>query len=599
MSGMGSTLQLNNATVVGAFRSALLHQGIIALLIFFLLAMLWVSVREWVPGSRISFGPAAGDLAAEPRGRQVLRIGFGVLWILDGLLQAQPAMPLGLASNVTQPSADGSPGWVRSLVDFAARGWTYHPVNAAAAAVWIQIGIGIWLLTAARGPWSRLGGVASVGWGLVVWIFGEAFGGIFAPGLSWLFGAPGAALLYAVAGALIALPDRAWAGQRLGRAVLAATGVFLAGMALLQAWPGRGFWQGTVGRQPGNLASMAQGMAQTAQPGFLSSWVNGFGTFAAAHGFAVNLVVVAVLAAAGLALASGQRAVLRPALGLLLVLCAADWVLVQDLGVFGGLGTDPNSMIPFALVAVGGYLAVARAPSPAIATAPADGTAPAAGRGRAGCAGDPAGQQRGWRDRIRPRRAGHGDRQRQPAHPGRRRRPGCGHHRRHPDGRRVGQRQRLADPRAGARRVQRAAGLQGARLHAHQPARPYGQPGQPAREGGPADLPRPGLHVRLPADRPGIPAGGPVARRAVPAGRTGRGGHQPVYNQPAYTAAFDRQEHMATPAQLAVPDRQRRPAQDGVAAVRDRGPDPARGRDDRAQRSRVRHRPVRAGPAPS
>ena len=428
MSGMGSTLQLNNPTVVAAFQSALIHQGIIALLIFFLLAMLWVSVREWVPGPRTSFRPAAGDLA-EPRARQVLRIGFGVLWILDGLLQAQPAMPLGLASNVTEASADGAPAWVRGLVDFAAKGWTYHPVSAAAAAVWIQIGVGIWLLTAARGPWSRLGGLASVGWGLAVWIFGEAFGGIFAPGLSWMFGAPGAALLYAVAGGLIALPDRAWAGRRLGRAVLAVTGVFLAGMALLQAWPGRGFWTGTAGRQPGNLASMVQGMAGTSQPGFLSSWVKAFGTFAAAHGFGVNLVVVAALAAAGLALASGQRAVLRPAVILLLVLCAADWVLVQDLGMFGGLGTDPNSMIPFALLALGGYLAVAFAPAPAEApaTAPALGQA-AAGTGVAAGTDVPAGGQaavgpaaaetpptppgpqpdaapdRGWHDRVRPRR---------------------------------------------------------------------------------------------------------------------------------------------------------------------------------------------------
>jgi cytochrome oxidase Cu insertion factor (SCO1/SenC/PrrC family) len=393
MSGMGSTLQLNNPTVVAAFRSALIHQGIIALLIFFLLAMIWVSVREWVPGPRTSFHPAAGDLAAEPRGRQVLRIGFGMLWLLDGLLQAQPAMPLGLATDVTQPAAGGSPGWVRGLADFAAQGWTYHPVSAAAAAVWIQIGIGIWLLAAARGPWSRLGGLASVGWGLAVWIFGEAFGGIFAPGLSLLFGAPGAALLYAVAGALLALPDRAWAGRRLGRGVLAGTGVFLAGMALLQAWPGRGFWSGTAGRQPGDLPSMVQDMAQTSQPGFLSSWVHGFGTFAAAHGFAVNLIVVVALAAAGPALASGQRAVLRPAVGLLLVLCAADWVLVQDLGVFGGLGTDPNSMIPFALVAVGGYLAVVSAPASAVAPAATPATP----------AGPPR-EQRGWRTWARPRR---------------------------------------------------------------------------------------------------------------------------------------------------------------------------------------------------
>jgi hypothetical protein len=30
---------------------------------------------------------------AEPTGRRLLRIGFGLLWLLDGILQAQPAMP--------------------------------------------------------------------------------------------------------------------------------------------------------------------------------------------------------------------------------------------------------------------------------------------------------------------------------------------------------------------------------------------------------------------------------------------------------------------------------------------------------------------------
>jgi cytochrome oxidase Cu insertion factor (SCO1/SenC/PrrC family) len=176
-------------------------------------------------------------------------------------------------------------------------------------------------------------------------------------------------------------------------------------MALLQAWPGNGFWSGTVGGKPGSLASMVQGMAQTSQPRFLSSLVHAFGTFAAGHGFAVNLVLVVALAATGLALASGRRAVLRPAMGLLLVLCAAVWVLVQDLGVFGGLGTDPNSMIPFALVAVGGYLALAGAPAPAVAPAeapalaaePGDAPAPAGAPGRS----TPSGPQR---DRLRPRR---------------------------------------------------------------------------------------------------------------------------------------------------------------------------------------------------
>jgi cytochrome oxidase Cu insertion factor (SCO1/SenC/PrrC family) len=391
MSGMGSTLQLTNPTVVAAFRAALIHQGIIALLIFFLLAMLWVSVREFVPAPGPGPGPAGlAGLAAEPTARRVIRIGFGLLWVLDGLLQAQPAMPLGLPSDVTEPAAVGSPGWVRHLVDFAGQGWAYHPVSAAAAAVWIQLGIGIWLLTAAHGRWSRLGGLASVGWGLAVWVFGEAFGGIFAPGLSWLFGAPGAALWYAVAGALIALPSRAWCSERLGRIMLAVMGLFFLGMAVLQAWPGRGFWSGGTARQPGSLTSMVREMAQAAQPGFLSSWVRSFGAATSAHGFAVNLVTVLVLAVTGLALLTGRRAAARAALPAALLLCAATWVLVQDAGVFGGLGTDPNSMIPIALLVVGGYLAVAHAPVPAAvpepaAHPPAPAAPPAAGRpGRAG-----------------------------------------------------------------------------------------------------------------------------------------------------------------------------------------------------------------------
>ncbi len=38
-------------------------------------------------------------------------------------------------------------------------------------------------------------------------------------------------------------------------------------------------------------------------------------------------------------------------------------MLVEDLGVFGGLGTDPNSMIPVALLAVAGYLTLMPRPS--------------------------------------------------------------------------------------------------------------------------------------------------------------------------------------------------------------------------------------------
>ena len=99
------------------------------------------------------------------RGRRLLRIGFGLLWMFDGILQAQPAMAAGLPSQVIEPTAANSPAWVQHLVNWGGTIWSYHPVQAGASAVWIQVGIGLWLLAAARGRWSRPAGLASVGLG--------------------------------------------------------------------------------------------------------------------------------------------------------------------------------------------------------------------------------------------------------------------------------------------------------------------------------------------------------------------------------------------------------------------------------------------------
>jgi cytochrome oxidase Cu insertion factor (SCO1/SenC/PrrC family) len=407
MPGMTNGLNINDPTVVAAFRSALLHQGIAALLIFAVLSVAWVALREWRPPA--SAAPET-SVAAEPRWRQVLRIGFGLLWLFDGILQAQPSMAVGLPSQVIAPSATSSPLWVQHLVNWAGTAWSFHPVQAGAAAVWIQVGIGLWLLAAARGPLSRLAGLASVGWGLIVWVFGESFGGILGPGLSWLTGAPGGAAFYCVAGALVALPGRYWRSPRLARLMAGGTGAFLAGMALLQAWPGRGFWQGTLRGQPGSLTSMVQSMAGTSQPAALSDLVSGFAAFVRAHGFAVNLFAVVALGVLGAAFtaaalpgssgtaAARRQRLIRGAAIALTALCLADWVLVQDFGFFGGLGTDPNSMIPMALLAVAAYLALAPEPRPAeVPVGEAAAATPAQP--------EPQPERRprpGWRARLRP-----------------------------------------------------------------------------------------------------------------------------------------------------------------------------------------------------
>ena len=383
MPGMNSGLNLTDLAVVAAFKAALVHQGLIALLIFALVGLAWITIRAGLPSAAAAGAgttpEATAAAAAEPAWRRLLRIGFGLLWVFDGILQAQPKMAVGLPSQVIEPIAAASPSWVQHLVNAGGTTWSYHPIQAGASAVWIQVGIGLWLIVAARGPLSRLAGLVSVGWGLVVWVFGESFGGIFAPGLTWLFGAPGAVLVYAVAGALIALPERAWRSRWLGQLMTAGIGLFLLGMAVLQAWPGRGFWQG----QSGTLAGMTSTMALTSQPGFLAAWVNAFTAFDEAHGFAVNLFVVAALAVTGTVFLSGRPRLIRPVLIGFTVLGLADWVLIEDLGFLGGLGTDPNSMIPMVLLATAGYLAVARAP----AEVPAPASSPAAAAS--------------WRDRLR------------------------------------------------------------------------------------------------------------------------------------------------------------------------------------------------------
>ena len=139
--------------------------------------------------------------------------------------------------------------------------------------------------------------------------------------------------------------------------------------------------------------------------------MSGFASFTAAHGFAVNLFAVVALAAigAGLLTAGGGRpGLLRLTIILLIALCLADWVLIEDFGFFGGLGTDPNSMIPMALVG-GGRLSGAdprprpgRRSPPRAAEPGAHGPAAASGsRCRDGGPPRPATERRGW---LRPAR---------------------------------------------------------------------------------------------------------------------------------------------------------------------------------------------------
>ncbi len=185
-----------------------------------------------------------------------------------------------------------------------------------------------------------------------------------------------------------------------------------------------------------------------------------------------------------------------------------------------------------ALIFVAGYVAMVRVPV-AIASCrepPAEvGRASATQRQRrnqrAGGSG-PSLLLRGS-DRSRCRRAGHRPR------------------RRRSDGHRCGQRQRRPDPVRGSQRQPERAAAARTALHPDRPARPDRQSGQPPRAMRGADLPRPGLHVGLPTDRPGVPPDGPAVGRRPRATSTSSPSWPTRSTGPSsFTKAFDSQESM-------------------------------------------------------
>jgi len=133
-----------------------------------------------------------------------------------------------------------------------------------------------------------------------------------------------------------------FAGSRLGRsslgkAVLRVVGLFLVGMAVLQAWPGGVLARpGPTQRRPG--LAHRHGPTDGPDPSAIVPIVvvAAFGRFDAAHGWSVNLFCVIALAVLGAGFLTARPQVARVTAVASAVFCLAVWVLVQDLGFLGG-----------------------------------------------------------------------------------------------------------------------------------------------------------------------------------------------------------------------------------------------------------------------
>lgn len=280
-------------------------------------------------------GATAGAEAFEARGRRVLRVCLGCLWIVDGLLQAQPQMPGSFVQQTIEPALAEVPGWLYRVVDPFSVVWLHHPVAADAVTVWLQIGLGMAVLVGGSGRVARSVLVFSAGWALFVWVVGEQLGGLTAPGGAWLTGAPGAALLYLVASALLLLPASTWSSGLAARLARACTGASLLVGAVLQARPSTGLWTPV-----GMHAAFAE-VAEGGVPRLAAAPITWLSMVTPDHAVPVNAAIVTVVALLGLALLADVRP--RPVVLASGAVVFLGWWVGEGFGVFGGMATDPNT----------------------------------------------------------------------------------------------------------------------------------------------------------------------------------------------------------------------------------------------------------------
>ncbi|MGA2321173.1 MAG: hypothetical protein ABSG95_10610 [Solirubrobacteraceae bacterium] len=295
--------------------------------------------------SALKSAPFGGRVRVTTRG---IQIALGVVWLLDGLFQFKSFMfTHSLIKEVFEPAMHGQPSFIggpmKTFDNFYGRDLTLWNTLSGE----IQIAIGLGLILSKKTVKPAL--LVSFGWALVVWWFGEGFGGLTSNTLpAPLMGAPGAVILYAIIGLLVwpASKEKGRSPADLGPLGDRGGLYFWSGLWALSA----GLWLVNVNRAKGATHEMIKAMAE-ASPHWLAKFQNSVGNHTQGHG----TTIAVVLAIISVAVALGVWTPLRwPALVIGIVVSLAYWVFGQDMGgPFWAEGaTDFNSGPLFVLLAL-------------------------------------------------------------------------------------------------------------------------------------------------------------------------------------------------------------------------------------------------------
>ena len=132
---------------------------------------------------------STGFLGGVVRRVEILRLAFGLVWLIDAYLKWQPAFIHGYAKNVAEGAA-GQPSWLRPWFPF----WRHilkidpHLLAYATAAIETLIAVGLILGLARREVY-----VVGFVWSIAIWTIPEGFGGSFLSGATDI----GTAVMYA------------------------------------------------------------------------------------------------------------------------------------------------------------------------------------------------------------------------------------------------------------------------------------------------------------------------------------------------------------------------------------------------------------------
>jgi hypothetical protein len=279
--------------------------------------------------------------------KRSLTMFLGGLWLVDGLLQLQPAMfTEAFPNQVVLPALQSLPpplgGVAVDTLYPLITGWE-HLFNAMLIAVQLTLGA---LLVAGtlRGQPSRIVLTCSAAWAAAIWVFGQAFGPLFtqAPGGKLVWGSPslysgfpGSALLYLIVSVVLLEPHSTWASAAKKRFsfIWDAGLLVLAVAAALQVNP-------TL-FTPSGQNNIFQANIMSYVPGDLAWSIRPVALAAAAHPLvAATVEAVAIVGVASLLKSGWTRVALVALAGLL----GFVWWFGLGLGgVLTGLGTDPNT----------------------------------------------------------------------------------------------------------------------------------------------------------------------------------------------------------------------------------------------------------------